>query len=300
MRYNHWRNIQTLMLLFFIALPGHIWADGKDTLKISVSILPQKYFVEQLFEPPLDVRVIIGPGQSPATYEPSPKQLAEFGKSSHYYTIGVPFEKHLVQKLRASFPKIDISDTQHGILLRHIEDHSHAEHEGHDCSADKETLDPHLWLDPIIVKTIAQNMSSGYKTGNDDTNDSYKTMLSEFLIKLDRLDAYISRTLAPFKGQKLYVFHPSFGYFCDRYHLLQVAIETGGKEPSARQLAELITQAKKEKIKTIIIQSQFSKKTAEAIASEIGAEVIALDPLAYDYINNMKYMADTIAKALSK
>lgn len=277
---------------------GAIARAESDTLKLTVSILPQKYFAEQLFEPPIDINVIIGPGQSPATYEPTPKQLAAFGEAGTYYSIGMPFENGLIRKLENSSWNVPVIRTQAGIQLRPISGHTH--HDGHDHGDTGETLDPHIWLDPVLVKAIAQNMSDSHKIGTYDNSGSCKQMLAEFLEKLDSLHASISRKLAPYKGQKLYVFHPSFGYFCDRYGLEQIAIETEGKEPSARQLAKLITQARADKVKAIIIQSQFSRKTAEAIAHEIGAEVISLDPLAYDYIQNMKHMADVIAEALRK
>lgn len=279
--------ILIILAVFMLLSLGTNTRAESDTLHITVSILPQKYFAEQIFEPPIDVTVIIGPGQSPATYAPTPKLLAEISRSDLLFTIGVPFEGGLLEKLRKSFSQLPIISTKRGILLRPIEGHDHNNH-GNE-SHDGETLDPHIWLDPTLVKTIAANMS-GADAGR----------LADFETRLDSLDTYISEKLAPYKGQKLYVFHPSFGYFCDRYGLEQVAIETEGKEPSARQLAKLITQARADKVKAIIIQGQFSKKTAEAIAQEIGAEVITLDPLAYDYINNMKYMADTIADALGR
>ncbi|MEZ5357344.1 MAG: zinc ABC transporter substrate-binding protein [Candidatus Zixiibacteriota bacterium] len=263
-----------------------------DSLRIFVSILPQKYFAEQIFPQPVSIQALIGPGQSPHTYEPSPQKIAALSKADIYLTIGLPFEQRLLAKSADIFNRVQIVDTRRGITFRHMETHhdEHDEHEG--------TLDPHFWLDPVMAKTMIRNMVPG---DSDLWPLLRRNRVFEAInLRLDSLDAYIAAKLAPFKGQKLYVFHPSFGYFCDRYGLEQVAIETEGKEPSARQLAKLIEQAKADHVKVIIIQSQFSQKTARAIASEIGAEVISLDPLAYDYINNMKHMADTIADALSK
>ncbi len=289
--------IVAIIVLSTLTLAQQPQLTSPTTIKIAVSILPQKYLAEQLLSGyRFDIQVMIGPGRSPATYDPTPKEIAELQEAVKYYTIGVPFEKRLIKKLEALDRSKIIVNTYDGIALRPIVGHHH--HDGTECSHEGETLDPHVWLDPVLVKDIAFKML--YPEGYRGFNPNSTKANDELCQKLDSLDAYIAEKLAPYKNEKLYVFHPSFGYFCDRYGLEQVAIETEGKEPSARQLAQLIKQAKEDKAKVIIIQSQFSTKTAEAIASEIGAEVISLDPLAYDYINNMKYMADTIAKALSK
>jgi zinc transport system substrate-binding protein len=117
--------------------------------------------------------------------------------------------------------------------------------------------------------------------------------------ELDNLDKYISEKLAPFEGSKLLVFHPAFGYFTDAYGLVQVPIELAGKEPGARYLNQVIELARRENIKAIFVQQQFSTETAEVVAEAVGAEVVVLDPLAEDYISNMKQIADKVAKALA-
>jgi zinc transport system substrate-binding protein len=124
--------------------------------------------------------------------------------------------------------------------------------------------------------------------------------LEKFQADLDQVNAKIARVLAPMKGKEIFVFHPAYGYFTHRYGLKQVAVETGGKEPSAKQLAALIDKAKAANVKVIFVQPQFDKKNAETVAKTIGGAVVSLNPLAVDYIKNLDEMASKVESALSK
>ena len=115
--------------------------------------------------------------------------------------------------------------------------------------------------------------------------------------ELEEVDEELKSALAPFRGNTIFVFHPAFGYLTDRYGLKQVAIETGGKEPAPSVLEEIIEHAKKEQVKIIFVQPEFSKTMAESIAEAIGGVVVTLNPLNPDYINNLKTMVNEIEKA---
>jgi len=127
--------------------------------------------------------------------------------------------------------------------------------------------------------------------------DEFDQNLAAFREDLDKLDAHLAERLAPYAGRRFFVFHPSYGYFADRYGLRQVAVEISGKDPGARQLGALIEQAKSDGIHVIFAQAQFATGTAEAIAHAIGGDVVLLDPLAHDYIHNLEQMTEHIAKA---
>jgi zinc transport system substrate-binding protein len=94
------------------------------------------------------------------------------------------------------------------------------------------------------------------------------------------------------------VFHPSWGYFAADYGLNMITIEIEGKEPSAQDLAKLVDLAKEKHVKVIFVQPQFSTRSAQAVAEEIGGEVVAVDPLAKDYIANMDKVSDIFARNL--
>ena len=129
---------------------------------------------------------------------------------------------------------------------------------------------------------------------------TYQENCRLFLKELDDLDARIRAVLAPVKGGRLLVFHPSFGYFADAYGLRQVAVETAGKSPKGKELTRLIKMAKKENVRIIFVQPQFDRHVAEKIAAAIDGAVVPLDPLAREYIANMETMARAVAEALKQ
>ena len=94
------------------------------------------------------------------------------------------------------------------------------------------------------------------------------------------------------------MYHPAWGYFADTYGLEQIPVEVEGKEPAAKQLADLIETAKANQIKVVFVEPRISQKTAESLAKEIGAKVVAIDPLGKDYVENLKKAAQAFAEAL--
>ena len=244
--------------------------------------------MERVGTPHVDVAVLVGPGQSPATYEPSPRQMARLGHSRVYFRIGVPFEKSFLGKIQGTFPGLSVVDTREGVPLRYFSG-SHG----------AELPDPHIWLDPkrakIQAKTICEALSLVDPVHAPDFQGNLKGLLND----LNALDKRIAGTLTPFRGRNVYVFHPAFGYFCDSYGLNQVPVEEEGKDPSAKQLVERIEQFKRGGAKVIFVQPQFARKNAEVLAGAVGAAVIPLDPLPRDYVNDMEKMAETLEKALT-
>ena len=170
----------------------------------------------------------------------------------------------------------------------------------HSADAGEEGPDPHTWLDPTLVKIEARHICDALKRLDPAHSAAFETNYTALAGDLDRVDSTIAAILAPFAGRVIYVYHPAFGYFTDRYHLRQVAVELEGKEPGAEKLGALIIQARKDKAGTIFVQREYSAKTAEAVAREIGARVVILDPMARDYLNNLMQMATTIRDELSR
>ncbi|MFH1700333.1 MAG: zinc ABC transporter substrate-binding protein [Candidatus Zixiibacteriota bacterium] len=277
-----------------------VQAQTNNKIQAFVSILPQKYFVERIGGEFIEVSVLVGPGQSPATFNATPKQIAALSKSDLLFTIGVPFEERLLTKATKLFPNIKIIKTQNGIKLRRMDDHSHDHDLDEEDSHQHGAYDPHIWLNPQLVKRQGENICSALIEIYPQQKPYFESNLKSFQTELDSLDLQIGKLLSEYVGRGLLVFHPSFGYFTDRYGLRQIAVQVEGKEPGGKRLAELIDFAGKEKVDAIIVQEQFSQRTAQSIADEIGCDVISLDPLAEDYLNNMKAMAKAIKKALSK
>ncbi|MCK5096966.1 MAG: zinc ABC transporter substrate-binding protein [Desulfobacteraceae bacterium] len=268
---------------------------AKAPLNVHVSILPQKYFVERIGRDLVSVNVLVKPGKSPATYSPSPDQIKKLTSSDVYFRIGVPFENSILHKIK-SIAKIMIVDTRKDIVLRMMEGYNH---DGRDQNK-RIGNDPHIWMNPLMVKTQAHTIFKTLSNMDPDNKDGYKKNYKQFVKDLDGLDNRLKTALKNLKGENLFVFHPSFGYFTDAYGLKQVAIESMGKAPKVKALSNIIKLAKKQKTRMIFAQPQFDRNAAEKIASAIKGVVVLIDPLAYDYLGNMEKIAQSITRVLKK
>lgn len=274
------------------------------------SIPPQEFFVRRIGGELVDVEVLVGPGQSPHTFEPTPRQMAHLAASDIYFAIGMPFEKRLLGRVEELGRGIRLVDTSEGIERRRVEtSHEECEHAGHDDPAHRADPhddghggldDPHTWLNPRLARTQARNICGALTRLVPGSADIFEANLAKLLDDLDSLDAELAEALAPLAGESIYVFHPAFGYFTDAYGLRQVSVELGGMEPSARELAELMDRATAEGVRVIFVQPQFSARSALAIADEIGGAVVPIDPLSADYLDNMRAIAREVTRALGK
>ncbi len=274
-------------------------------LEVYVSIPPQKYFAERVGGKHVSVRALLAPGQSPHVFEPTPQVIARAGQADVFFKINMPFEAQVVDKLAASTKNLHIVDTSAGIQRVAgavcTDPHHHHDEAGneHAHAHDGDEIDPHIWMDPTLVKTMAANMRDALAELDPAHAEDYAANYAALAADLDALDADIAAQLAPAKGKAFFVFHPACGYFARRYGLRQVAIEAGGKAPHARQLATLIEEARAAGAKLIFVQPQFDTSNAEVIAKAINGAVAPLDPLAENYLENLRQMAAEIRDALT-
>lgn len=267
-----------------------------DKIKVFASIMPQKYFVEKIGGDRVEVKIMVGPGKSPATYEPEPNQVVDLSSSQIFFIIGVPFEKAFLKKISANLQNTKIIDSSKGIKRRYLEKHSHDENE--EKHNEIKIEDPHIWLSPSLVKIQGKNIYEALVEADPQGKAKYEEGYNALIKEMDELNLYLKEKLSPYKDSTIFVYHPSFGYFTDEYGLHQEAVETGGKEPVPAILESIIKEALEDKVKIIFVQPEFSQKSAEAIAKGIGGRVVSLNPLNPDYINNMKAIADEIEGAL--
>ena len=268
-------------------------------LQVMVSIAPQKYFVERIGGGYVTVGVMVPPGAEPHTFEPKPEQLKSLSRANAYLRIRIDFEEAWMDKLAAANPKMAIVDTTQGI--QRLPMPAQFREPGSPEGAGKgENLDPHIWLSPRLVKVQARTIYEALSKLDPQHQPVYQANLERFLADLDKLDADIRKTLKGAKNRKFIVFHPAWGYFSRDYGLEMIPIEVGGQEPSAAELGVLMREAKKDGIKVVFAEPQFSKQTAEAIAQEVGGEVLLIDDLSPNWMDNLRNVAHTFAKVLNQ
>ncbi len=282
------------------------------SMEVTVSIVPQKYFVEKIAKDKVDVNLMVKPGFSPATYEPKVSQMKKLTKSDIYFSIGVPFEKVWLKKFENANKNMEIIDTTKGIKKLAMAKHTHGEkehgheehgHENHgydDNKKDKHEhtgLDPHVWLDPVLVKTQAKNILDALIKHDSKNSEFYTNNYNTFVTELDELNHEIHEILEPYEHKEFMVFHPSWGYFAKRYHLEQLSIEVEGKEPKPNELVEIIKDAKKHNIKIVFVAPQFSKNSAKTISKSLNGTVAVINPLSENWDKELLKTAKEIANS---
>jgi zinc transport system substrate-binding protein len=283
-----------LFLYFSILLSlinfAPVSADTKDNRShtILVSVAPYKFFVEALVDGTAKVNLLVPPGASFHDYEPTPRQVLQASQADIWFRIGETFENRALQALKSHNNKMLIVDLREKVDLILADGHHHTccNHSGADL---------HMWLSPKQAKIQAGVIAEALSKTYPEHAQAYKKNLQKLSNSLDQLDQEIKEQLSLLKNRTIMVGHPAYAYFARDYDLIQMPIEYEGKDPSPRQLNDVLNKARKEKIRTIFVQPQHSKKGAELIGKEIGAKVVVLDPYSGDYFDNLRKIAISIS-----
>ena len=264
-----------------------------NTIGVTVSILPEKYFVERIGGNLVSVNVMVGSGADPHTYEPKPAQMAALSNSAIFFPIGVDYETAWLGRITASNPKLKIVDLSEGIQKLPM-----PAHQDEPGAADGKGLDPHVWTSPALVSSMAERIYAELAALDPANEPAYKTNLVAFKKDIEVLDLEIHASLDGLANRRFMVFHPGWAYFAKDYALEEIPIEIGGAEPSASELADLIDSAKAQNIKVIFAQPEFSTQIAKYIAKEIGGEVTLISNLSENWLQNLKDVALILKKSL--
>lgn len=251
-----------------------------DKMIVAVSILPQADFVEHVGGEKVGTVVLIPPGASPATYEPTASQLRDISKADLYMALGsgIPFEKAWMEKIHAANSDMKIVNTSAGVDLK----------QG----------DPHMWLSPKQAIVQVENIYQALAQADPENKDYYYQNKEKYIDGLKKLDSDITEAVSRSDNRSFMVFHPAWGYYARDYGLEMITVEEEGKEPSPADIDRYVKKAKDKGITVVFVQPQFSQSSAKSIADEIGGSVVAVNPLARDYQGNMRNVTDTFVRNL--
>jgi zinc transport system substrate-binding protein len=263
-------------LIYFAASSQENSNDGR--IGVVVSVAPEAEFVNAVGGDKVNVTVMVPPGANPHTYEPLPEQLKNVGRAKMYVEVGTPieFELNYMDKLKNTNPNMLVVNSSHGVSLIP----NTAEHE--------EGADPHIWVSPKNAKIMVENIYHGLVQTDPANKEYYRKNRDNYLQQLDEVDANMTQSLNGKENSSILVYHPAWAYFCKDYHLKQISIESGGKEPTPQEIANIVDFARKNNIKVVFVEPQYSPSSAKVIASEIGGQVVTVDDLNEKYIENMK------------
>jgi zinc transport system substrate-binding protein len=293
------RGVTTLLILMAVFLLGGInsCASGSEEnsgkIKVLVSILPHKYFVEKIAGDYVEVMVLIPPGANHHVYDPSPRQMQEISQAEIYFYNGhLSFEHNLLPSFRTNYPNMVLVQITTGIPLLAGDECNHEDHEHH--HHDHDGVDPHTWMSARNAAIKAKNI---YKVLNElfpEYQEEFTQNFAQLEAELQQLDERIAEILSGLSNRQFLIFHPALGYFAEDYDLVQISIEHDGKEPTPAQLKSVIDQTKTTDIRVVFIQKEFDAANAQIIARELNSKVVQIDPLSEDWHNNMLEIASLI------
>lgn len=260
--------MRTLLLLMLLLVPAVGFA---EPLRVFASVVPIQTFVERVGGKHVDARVMVRPGFNPHTYDPAPQQISALVGAELYVRTGVPFENAWMERILSANPGMQVFDARDGITLLGLEAVLHDE-PGHvaerrdEPSHDQDReRDPHVWTSPLLLRHMVGGIRGRLAEKAPDHAAHFARNHDAFVAELNALDRELRALLDPLPNRRFMVFHPPWGYFAETYGLTQVPIEHEGKEPGARA---------------------------------IGGAVVAVDPLAGDYVDNLRRVGRDVARAL--
>lgn len=283
------------ILLLFMACTSR---RNNDTNVLTVTIEPQRYFLEQIVGDKFKIHTLVPPGSSPETYEPVPSAMIELGNSLAYFKVGfLGYENVWTGKLSENNPNLEIVDCSAGIELVYggHEHHDHAHGEAHHYHDSADAADPHVWSSAKNAVQFSKNMLNAVVELDAENADFYWANFEELRLKITKTDSVLTNLLRDIPSRSFIIYHPALAYFARDYDLEQHSIEFEGKNPSPAQMKELVDLAKAENIKTVFIQQEFDVKNTEVIAKEIGAKSYTINPLAYEWYKELIRIAEILA-----
>lgn len=293
------RKLAYIVALAMIALCGALAASCNDANAhkhiITVSIQPQKWLLEKIVDNHFDVICLLSQGSNPETYEPSMNHLINLEKSDAYFRIGyIGFEMAIVDKAKKNNPELKIFDNSKGISVIYGSHEGVAYHEygeGH-----HHEIDPHIWTSVANARIISQNMCDAVCELEPKHSKEYQKNLKTLFQELDKLDEELRNTLKNVSTKSFLVWHPSLSYFARDYGLRQISMEYEGKEIPAKYLKSEIDTALASKAQVFFFQKEFDCRQVEVINQQIGAKVVTINPMNYDWDLELKHIANALAK----
>jgi len=294
-------NLSRILLL--LIFPLFIWSCSSSNIQenlISVSIVPEKYFVEQIAGDDFEVNIIIPPGASHSNYDPSPSNMAAMGRSVAYLRMGsIGFEQSLIDKIAELNPNLKIYDLSEGVHLVaspevledvQCQENNHHHHHG--------SYDQHIWMSARKAKIIAKNICNAVSGLKPERSSFYQDNLTAFLQKMDTLDAVTQRKLADLSVHAFVIFHPALTYYAEDYGLEQIPLEVDGKEPSVAWMQKVVAEIQNKNVRLIFTQGEYSQAAAVAVSETTGVELQAINPLSEAWETEFERITDIISEKM--
>ncbi len=280
--------LRLLSLALCISL-GTSLATEKQPL-VLVSVAAYQDIVQEMAGTDVDVRTVVPTGMNFHSYEPTPGHVISLSTAKLWLTIGASFEKKILAAMESTGSPPVVVDLRTGLPLLHDSR----------CMSCQEANDTHIWTSPRMMKTqittIQNALISAFPAKKVGIEERYTTLQQ----RIDELIKMTDEKLGPEKGKIIVIAHGAYDHLCHDYGIEQRAIESGGKEATARTLLGIIQEAKSKRVKTVFSLKQYPKKGIERIAEELQAKIVELDAYQPNYFASMLSTVDALNTALNE
>ncbi len=275
-------------------------------VRVLVAVDPLAYLVERVGGDRVVVSTLTPTGKDPESFSPTPADLAALASTRLFFRVGLAVEERFAKNVASIAPKSRSVDLCENVeLLPNPCGHSHSEadddHSSHSpsrsCSSSE--LDPHVWTSPAVARRLVEQATAALCEASPENAEFFRANAATLDAELADLQTELSARLASFEGRTFVVFHPAYGYFANEFHLTQRAVESQGKAPRPRELAELLETARDVGVQAIVVQPEFDRAAAQVVANEIGAELIVHSPLEKDYFVNVRTLTDALERSFA-
>ncbi|WP_295700559.1 zinc ABC transporter substrate-binding protein [uncultured Helicobacter sp.] len=260
------------------------------SIKVIVSVLPQKEMIERIGGEYVQVEVLVPQGKSPEIYEPSIAQMKYIAQADIFFGVGMPFESPWLKRFSLANPSLIYYNLS--TLAQMPQSHAHTTH--------IPIHNPHIWLSAQSMQPQVAFIADILSKADVAHKDIFKHNSTELIKTLQTITDKTRLLFGTPQAQKHFiVYHPAFEIFAKDFNLTEKSLENEGKEPKGKELSALMQYARNHHIKAIFIQPQYAKSRVEMLAKELNLRIIELDPLAPSWLLSLQSNACQIALNLA-
>ena len=258
--------------------------EGGAELRATASLPPVAGLVRKLGGERWQVSSLVGPGQDPHVYEPTPGQVSALASSRLFFRTEMPFEDALAARAASAFPGVKLVTLEPKVPHEGGRDDGH----GHDEAA------VHGWLSPTNLSAwtdeIARELVAADPEHAAEVEGWHFSMLDAIADEWSR-----TRSALRLSGVRAFAaWHPAYGAWAETFGLEQIALEADGKAPGPRTLAAARERVAATGAKTMLVQNGAEAARAEAFARDAGLRVVVVPPLADDPLETLEALRKAV------
>ena len=316
------RTISALILALVVAVAGlavaavpikaQPGAQGR-TIKVVTGMAITQDLVRRVGGDRVEAFSIVPPGADPHTYQPTPRDIQSLQGARLAVWNGLGIDDTAADLVaEQGLPDLTVVVLSEGITpmaddREYTEEDEDAEHEGEEHEHADAAGNPHLWLDPGYAVRYVERIRDALSEVDPANAETYRTNAAAYAGEINALDTWAKGEIAtiPAERRKLVTFHDAFPYFAAHYglDLVGVVLKSPGREPSAQEVAALVTEMQQHQIPAVYAEPQFNARILELAATDAGVQVKRLYSDAFDdqvksYIDLMRFNVTSIVEGL--